>query len=228
MCWGSANGMVQHSVQKNSRFQTRFFVANWGKTGILLIDYACMNYTLTHPAQSEWFKKYLSILSMYLTLYTRGIWPMDRATFYVSYRRNMECQTIVVIKRNSWDYGKIIRLKGEDTTVHLTQNWIQITGTDLLERWVKVTELFSMGHSTANVCLWIFNVCVLDSIYLSATGVAEIAKSTNLKEYILTMGFQHSLFVAFLPSLTCKRRTTLIHIKITPGYLLRRTNLSFS
>jgi hypothetical protein len=31
------------------------------------------------------------------------------------------------------------------------------------------------------VCLWRLNGCVLDFIHLSATGVAEIAESTNLK-----------------------------------------------
>ena len=46
---------------------------------------------------------------------------------------------------------------------------------------VKVTDLFRMGHSTANVCLWRLLGCVLDFINLSATGVAEIAKSTNSK-----------------------------------------------
>ena len=46
---------------------------------------------------------------------------------------------------------------------------------------LKVTELFSNGHSTANVCLWILHGCVLDFTPLSATGVAEIAESTNLK-----------------------------------------------
>ena len=45
---------------------------------------------------------------------------------------------------------------------------------------LKVTELFSIGHSTANVCLCLHG-CVLDFIQLSATGVAEIAKSTHLK-----------------------------------------------
>ena len=46
---------------------------------------------------------------------------------------------------------------------------------------LKVTELFSTGHSTANLCLWRLHGSVLDFIYLLATGVAEIAESTNLK-----------------------------------------------
>ena len=41
---------------------------------------------------------------------------------------------------------------------------------------LKFTELFSK----ANVCLWRLHGSVLDFIHLSATGVAEIAKSTNL------------------------------------------------
>lgn len=40
------NGAVQ--FPENNRYQIRNLVANWGKTVILLIDYACMNYTLTH------------------------------------------------------------------------------------------------------------------------------------------------------------------------------------
>ena len=46
---------------------------------------------------------------------------------------------------------------------------------------LKVTELFSEAHSTANVWLWRLHGCLLDFIHLSATGVTEIAKSTNLK-----------------------------------------------
>ena len=46
---------------------------------------------------------------------------------------------------------------------------------------LKVTELFSKGHSTANICLWRLHSCFLDFIHLSAMCVAEIAKSTNLK-----------------------------------------------
>ena len=46
---------------------------------------------------------------------------------------------------------------------------------------VKVTELFSTGLSTANVCLWRLHGWVLDFKHLSGTGLAEIAKSTNLK-----------------------------------------------
>ncbi|KAK6318221.1 hypothetical protein J4Q44_G00115120 [Coregonus suidteri] len=45
-----------------------------------------------------------------------------------------------------------------------------------------------MGHSTTNVCLWILHGCVLDVIHLSATGVAEIAQSTNLKGCPYTFG----------------------------------------
>ena len=34
----------------------------------------------------------------------------------------------------------------------------------------------------ANVCLWRLHGCVLNCIHLSATGVAEMAESINLKE----------------------------------------------
>ena len=44
---------------------------------------------------------------------------------------------------------------------------------------LKVTELFNTAHSSANVCLWRLDGCVLDYIHLSAMGVAEIAESTN-------------------------------------------------
>uniref|UniRef100_A0A8C7MUQ4 Zgc:85777 n=1 Tax=Oncorhynchus kisutch TaxID=8019 RepID=A0A8C7MUQ4_ONCKI len=40
------------------------------------------------------------------------------------------------------------------------------------------------SHSTANVCLWRLHGCVLDFIPLSATGVAEVAKSTNFKGWV--------------------------------------------
>ena len=46
---------------------------------------------------------------------------------------------------------------------------------------LKVTKLFRMGHSTANVCLWRLHDCMLDYIHLSATGVAEMAECTNFK-----------------------------------------------
>ena len=47
---------------------------------------------------------------------------------------------------------------------------------------LKVTELFSKAiNSTGNVCLWRLHGGVLDSVHLSAAGVAEIAKSTKLK-----------------------------------------------
>ena len=42
-------------------------------------------------------------------------------------------------------------------------------------------KVFSEGPSTDNVCLRRLYSCVLDCIHLSATGVAEIAKSTHLK-----------------------------------------------
>jgi hypothetical protein len=45
---------------------------------------------------------------------------------------------------------------------------------------LKLTELFSK----ACVCLWRLHDCVLNFIHLLATGVAEIAKSTNLSTYI--------------------------------------------
>jgi hypothetical protein len=46
---------------------------------------------------------------------------------------------------------------------------------------LKVTELFSKGHSTAKVCLWRLHGGVLGVIRLSATGGAEIAESIDLK-----------------------------------------------
>jgi hypothetical protein len=46
---------------------------------------------------------------------------------------------------------------------------------------LKVTELLSTGQSNVIVCLWRLHGCVLDYIHLSATGVAGIAKYTNLK-----------------------------------------------
>ena len=44
---------------------------------------------------------------------------------------------------------------------------------------LRVPELFSK----ANVCLWRLHGGVLDFIHLSATGLAEIAESTNLKGF---------------------------------------------
>lgn len=53
---------------------------------------------------------------------------------------------------------------------------------------LKVTALFSTGHSTASVYLWRVHGCVLDFIHLSAVGVAEITKSTHLKGCPHTFG----------------------------------------
>ena len=53
---------------------------------------------------------------------------------------------------------------------------------------LKVPELVATGHSTTNVCLWRLHGCGLDSIHLSATGVAEIVESTNLNGYPDTFG----------------------------------------
>jgi hypothetical protein len=60
---------------------------------------------------------------------------------------------------------------------------------------LKVTELFSRAiQSTANVCLWRLHGCMLNFIHMSASGVAEIAKSTNFEgvstyfAYIVYMG----------------------------------------
>ena len=53
---------------------------------------------------------------------------------------------------------------------------------------LKVTELFSMAHSPANVCLWSLYGCVPDFIHLSIMGVAEIAESTNEKGCPHTFG----------------------------------------
>ena len=44
---------------------------------------------------------------------------------------------------------------------------------------LKVTELFIMAHSPANVCLWRLHGCVLHFMHLSAMGVAEIAEYIN-------------------------------------------------
>ena len=41
---------------------------------------------------------------------------------------------------------------------------------------VKDTELFSMTHSTASVCLWRLHGCVLDFV---AMGVAETPELNN-------------------------------------------------
>ena len=46
---------------------------------------------------------------------------------------------------------------------------------------VESHRALQKGHSTANVCLWRLHGCVLKFIVLSATGLAEIAESTNLK-----------------------------------------------
>ena len=68
---------------------------------------------------------------------------------------------------------------------------------------LKVTDLFSTGHSTANACLWRLHGCVLDFIHLEATGVAEIAEFTDLKwcphtfVYIL-YAFMHILYIQVL------------------------------
>lgn len=44
---------------------------------------------------------------------------------------------------------------------------------------LKVTELYNMTLSTANVCLWRLNGCMLDSMHLLVMGVAQIAGSNN-------------------------------------------------
>jgi hypothetical protein len=62
---------------------------------------------------------------------------------------------------------------------------------------LKVTKLFSTGNSTANVCLWRLHGCVLDFIHLSATGVAEITESTNLKGWPHTFVHTHTRDVKF-------------------------------
>ena len=54
---------------------------------------------------------------------------------------------------------------------------------------LKVTEPYSTGHSTANVCLWRLHGCVLNFIHLSAASVAKIAKSTHLKGCPHTFGY---------------------------------------
>ena len=52
-------------------------------------------------------------------------------------------------------------------------------------------SLSSSVRPTANVCLWRLHGCVLDYIYLSTTGVVEIAKATNL------MGCPHTCFYIY-------------------------------
>jgi hypothetical protein len=55
-----------------------------------------------------------------------------------------------------------------------------------------------MGYSPANVCLWRLHGCMLGFIHQSATGVAEIAESTNLKGCPHTFGH-----VVYFVSLKC-------------------------
>jgi hypothetical protein len=45
----------------------------------------------------------------------------------------------------------------------------------------RVCSFYGLTCSTANVCLYRLHGCVLDFIHLSASGLAELAKSTNLK-----------------------------------------------
>ena len=66
---------------------------------------------------------------------------------------------------------------------------------------LKVTELFSTAHSTANVCQWRLHGCVLDFIHLSAMGVADIAESTYLKGCPHTFGHVVSRFMSRMHSL---------------------------
>ena len=71
------NGSAQ--VPKNSNFQFFYFVANLGiglgKTVFLRVDYACMNYTLTHPAQSRRFKKYVLDAKVPFNLFKTSLLP---------------------------------------------------------------------------------------------------------------------------------------------------------
>jgi hypothetical protein len=71
---------------------------------------------------------------------------------------------------------------------------------------LKVTELFSTGHFTANVCLCRLLGCVLEFIHVSAKGVAEIAKSTNLK--VCPHTFVH---VVYMLTHTSAHKHTHIH-----------------
>ena len=61
---------------------------------------------------------------------------------------------------------------------------------------LKVTELFSIGHYTANVCLWRLYGCVLDFINMSAMGVAKIAESSNFKR--CPHSFGHVVYIVFV------------------------------
>ena len=66
---------------------------------------------------------------------------------------------------------------------------------------LKVTELFSMAHSTANVCVWRLHGCVLDFIHLLAMGMDELAESTNLKS--CPHAFSHVVYVTYNKSRLC-------------------------
>ena len=64
----------------------------------------------------------------------------------------------------------------------------------------------SNHHSTANVCLWRLHGCVLNVIHLSATGVAAIAKSTNLKG--CTHTFVYIVYVQYRTMVTRQQDIT--------------------
>ena len=59
---------------------------------------------------------------------------------------------------------------------------------ELLERWHPMT---------VPRCIWSLHGCVLDFLHLSATGVAKIAKSTNLK------WCPHTLYSIYKSMITC-------------------------
>ena len=83
---------------------------------------------------------------------------------------------------------------------------------------LKVTELFSTGHSTANV--WRLHGCVLDFIHLSATGVAEIAEYTNLMEGPHTFGhvvYIQSIYYQYLSITSCPLPPVL-HLLPCPAF----------
>ena len=52
--------------------------------------------------------------------------------------------------------------------------------------------------TTANVCLWKLHGSVLDSMHQSATGVAEIDKSTNLKKCPHTFVYMVCIYIQYL------------------------------
>ena len=82
-------------------------------------------------------------------------------------------------------------------------------------------EFFSMGHSTANVCLQRLHGCVLDFIHLSAVGVSEKAESTNVK------GCPHTFVYLVYITCACTHRIISQHTH-TQRYTLIQFTHSYS